>query len=434
MQNSKIFPVYKKQPMNQSINHGLSPIIVVCLLLFAVSANAAVKTLPIISQHYDYDAGGNRTFKSHNGATTAYLPETTGNRLDTVNTRAYRYDATGNLAGNGAYTFGYDSRNRLTYAKASSGAEYRYGINAIGQRVGKTSAALTTGGRVFVHDEAGHLIGEYDTAGARIQEHLWLGDQPVAVIAGKGGLYYVLGDHLNTPRQIVDGSNRLRWRWDNLDPFGVNAPNTNPQGLGVFGYNPRFPGQYADSETGLFYNYFRIYDQKGGRFTQSDPIGLRGGLNTYSYVGNNPLRYTDPTGLYAQVLVGYCRLFPAQCATAVAATAAAANSCINNTNKMFNEGISPEIDPKEVAGKSPSQIDKIAKDKGLIPKGDPEAGNGAYIDPVTGKQRILTHPEPDSGCSGPHCHVNNPAGERLDINGNVVPSNSPDAHLPLNYP
>jgi RHS repeat-associated protein len=68
----------------------------------------------------------------------------------------------------------------------------------------------------------------------------------------------------------------------------------------AFKYNLRFAGQYFDEETGLHYNYFRDYDPKTGRYVQSDPIGLAGGLNTYLYANANPLSYIDPLGLMGQ--------------------------------------------------------------------------------------------------------------------------------------
>jgi RHS repeat-associated protein len=109
---------------------------------------------------------------------------------------------------------------------------------------------------------------------------------------------HVYPDHLDTARVITRASdNRMRWRWDGADPFGVAAPNANPAALGAFEFNPRFPGQYYDRETNLHFNYFRDYDPRVGRYVQSDPIGLEGGINTYTYVSGNPISFVDPEGL-----------------------------------------------------------------------------------------------------------------------------------------
>ncbi|HEX4986922.1 MAG TPA: RHS repeat-associated core domain-containing protein [Burkholderiales bacterium] len=110
-------------------------------------------------------------------------------------------------------------------------------------------------------------------------------------------MYYIHPDQLGTPRAITNQAQQIVWRWDNEEPFGGSAPNDNPSGLGTFTFNLRFPGQYFDAETNNHYNYFRDYSPDIGRYIRSDPIGLRGGINMYSYVGDNPLSRIDPRGL-----------------------------------------------------------------------------------------------------------------------------------------
>jgi RHS repeat-associated protein len=152
----------------------------------------------------------------------------------------------------------------------------------------------------YVHDEAGHLLGEYNATGALVQETIWLGDTPVATLrpGTPVGIFYVHTDHLNTPRKVTRPSdNQPRWTWES-DPFGTALANESPASLGTFKYNLRFPGQLYDAHTGLNYNYFRDYDPVVGRYAQSDPIGLLGGINTYSYALNNPIGFYDPYGLW----------------------------------------------------------------------------------------------------------------------------------------
>src|SRR5262249_16949599 len=112
-------------------------------------------------------------------------------------------------------------------------------------------------------------------------------------------------DHLGTPRVITRPSdNQKVWEWSNTEPFGNSLPNSNPNGLGSFAYNLRFPGQYFDAETGLNYNYFRDYDPSIGPYVQPDPTGLNGSdLSLYSYATQNPLRNLDPTGEFAFFLL-----------------------------------------------------------------------------------------------------------------------------------
>jgi RHS repeat-associated protein len=180
-------------------------------------------------------------------------------------------------------------------SSTKSGVTTSYVYNALGQLIQKGANAL------YYYDGAGHVQGIYDGSGVLKEEIVWLGDTPIATLRPQTGgglnIYNIHTDHLDTPRVITDSiSAAVRWRWDG-DPFGGGAVNDNPSGAGAFEFNLRFPGQMAMAETGLNYNYFRDYDPSTGRYVQSDPIGLEGGLNTYSYSGSSPIIESDPSGL-----------------------------------------------------------------------------------------------------------------------------------------
>ena len=93
------------------------------------------------------------------------------------------------------------------------------------------------------------------------------------------------------------------WRWDQQEPFGDSPANENPDNNSIaFDLPLRLPGQYYDAESGLHQNDFRDYDPSIGRYPESDPIGLRGGANTFEYGYSNPLRFFDATGLEVLLL------------------------------------------------------------------------------------------------------------------------------------
>jgi RHS repeat-associated protein len=146
-----------------------------------------------------------------------------------------------------------------------------------------------------------------------------------------GNVYYIHTDHLDTPREITNEQNQTVWKNPPLtEPFGSTPVDDDPDGDGqAFTFNLRFPGQYYDQETGTHYNYYRDnYLPDFGRYGQSDPIGLAGGINTYAYVNNNPLIFVDPEGKHPAVM----------CAAVVTVVASAAIiSCVVEANKVCEQ-------------------------------------------------------------------------------------------------
>jgi len=242
-----------------------------------------------VTTTYTYDANGNRSQQT--GPSVTYTYDTTSNRLSSATfstPRTYQYDAAGNGIADGLYTYTYSDRGRL--AQIGGAAQLSMFYNALGQRVLKAGAAQQI---FYVYDEEGHTIGEYSQQHVGTVETVYVGDLPVAVLTPSMN-FYVLADHISAPLVLASPDGQVAWDWRARDPFGNNVPRNSTL---LPGYDHRFPGQIADSEMGLFYNYFRDYDPQTGRYVQSDPIGLEGGVNTYGYVGANPLAAIDPNGL-----------------------------------------------------------------------------------------------------------------------------------------
>ncbi|MBB5877287.1 RHS repeat-associated protein [Xanthomonas sp. 3498] len=246
---------------------------------------------------YTYDVTGNRLSAKVNTTTQTYSYPTTSHRLSSVAGTARSYDAAGNTAaiGGTAVQYVYGANGRLTQVKRSGTVVANYAYNGRGEqvrRVGKTNVYT-------LYDESGHWLGDYDNNGAVVQQAIWLDDLPVGVLA-KATLRYVQPDHLGTPRAVIDPVRDVAiWRWDlKGEAFGTTAPDQDPDKDGTtFVFDMRFPGQRYDALSGLNQNYFRDYEAGAGRYVQSDPIGLQGGVSTYSYGGSRTFASIDPFGL-----------------------------------------------------------------------------------------------------------------------------------------
>jgi RHS repeat-associated protein len=250
---------------------------------------------------------------------------TTSYSHDAFERRVRKFESAGGAGAASTVIFAYDQAGQLLGEYDGTGKVIREYVWLDSLGVGGSSGMQGTGGAslpiaVFTPDPA--IAGSNGLSAAGVPTTAATNSTPL--------VYYVHADHLNTARVIT--SNRLntaaagaaqdniRWSWlpgntattpnttsvntSAGDPFGATPANANPSNLaaGNFTFNLRFAGQYFDKESGLHYNHHRDYDPTLGRYVQSDPIGLAGGLNTYLYVGADPNRFVDPDGLVGVVL------------------------------------------------------------------------------------------------------------------------------------
>jgi RHS repeat-associated protein len=254
---------------------------------------------PAKIQSFSYDANSNRL---SDGA-GSYTYPAASNRMQTRRGAAVTTDAAGHITNDGSgRNYVYNQAGRLAQVLQGTTLVASYTYNYQGQRSRKvTTGAAPQGVQtvVYHYDVQGHLIAETSANGTPLRTYVWRDEVPVAQIEyspARHVLYFDV-DHLNTPRAARDASGKIVWQWES-DAFGATLANEDPSSSGVkTTVNLRLPGQYFDQETSLHYNYFRDYDPGTGRYVESDPIGLDGGINTYGYANQNPLKFTDPEGL-----------------------------------------------------------------------------------------------------------------------------------------
>ncbi|PWQ94300.1 DUF1566 domain-containing protein [Leucothrix arctica] len=247
-------------------------------------------------EQYSYDANGNRTTHSstQRGISNQGSVYNVGDQLQSSGDTSYEYDADGQLSKkintNGTTSYQYSSQGRLLQVETPS-QMISYLHNAFGNRVAKRVDGVITEKYLWLNKTL--LLATYDGSDNLKQRFEYADGHVPSSFVQDNQTYYIVTDHLGTPRAITDSTGVVVKRMT-YDSFGNVLSDTNPTLTIPFG----FAGGLQDVDTGFVRFGYRDYDPETGRWTARDPIGFAGGdSNLYGYVLNDPINFVDQDGL-----------------------------------------------------------------------------------------------------------------------------------------
>lgn len=257
------------------------------------NATNPLPTLP--NETFQYDALGNRLRKDGQ-STSAVFDQ--NNRLVSDEDFNYSYDNNGNMisktakVGGAVTSYTYDSENQLIQINLPNGDVVSYSYDGLGRRIQMTQNGLPVTRYVYDNED---IILEYDDSSVLQASYTHgLGIDEPLIMNRNSSNFYFHADGLGSIVDLTDSSGTVVQSYV-YDSFGNIVSQTGSL------TNPyTYTGREFDSESGLYYYRARYYDPNIGRFINEDPIGFGGGINKFVYTINNPVNFTDPSGLLSK--------------------------------------------------------------------------------------------------------------------------------------
>jgi RHS repeat-associated protein len=255
------------------------------------------------SIEYSYDLDGKRTKKVDAAGTHNYNYNANG-QLATVGQDGYSYDADGRLQqfnrDSKTVVLSHDAFDHLTQVSLN-GVNTQYLYDAQGNRIGEISGGNTK--NYLVAPNLGNGLESTDLVtdgnGNVVSDYVYGGSSIIARLDANGDPIYYLTDSMGSVIGLVDG-NGDRVSRIIYDGFGEVKSGDDGTSLGG---DFRFQGQWLETESGLYYMRARDYDAKTGLFLSRDAVDVQEqsveAFNPYQFAYNNPLIYSDPTGLFS---------------------------------------------------------------------------------------------------------------------------------------